>query len=231
MLGTFWAYWSVYLLPLAPILQAFAFFIETSSWLLKSQSSSDNVGLYVGRSNIFLYFSRAFTLVFTATLSFYVESGSALSAIMHAMTATFLVAAFFHLALFWPRLRSLVVWAFSWILVLPKRNLAVESLHLASLGGRLFWMTAITSTIFSISLSAPILGAMMVPQYRLSISYVGQIVNFFGTVVILFFVDQILFRAIDRRMIGNVIMSYVAGRVLGFVLVGLSFAYLGLKWQ
>lgn len=66
-------------------------------------------------------------------------------------------------------------------------------------------------------------GAIFFPNFRLSISFGSQIINFFGMLMILLFIDQILFKAIDTRKFGDVIMAYVGGRLAGFVLVSLAF--------
>lgn len=228
MLDFLGAHWFSGLLILTPLLQAIAFLIETSSWLLRAQSTPTEVGLYVGRSNIYLYSARMFTLVFTASLAFAIESGQPIHAIFTIIYATFILSAILHAGLMFDTVRSGAMYVISRALLLPPRGRVGHTAGAHILGTGLFWLTSFTSVIFSISLTAPILGAILLPEFRLSISYVGQIINFFGTIVILLFVDQILFKSIDSRQIDEVIMSYVAGRLVGFGIIGAVFLFIGL---
>jgi len=229
MLDFLGAHWLAGLLMLTPLLQAIAFLIETSSWLLRAQSTPADVGLYVGRSNIYLYSSRMFTLVFTASLAFAIESGQPIHAIFTIIYSTFILSALLHVGLMFDGFRAGAMRLISGALLLPSRGQVGHTAGMHIVSTRLFWLTTATSVIFSISLTAPILGAIVLPEFRLSISYVGQIINFFGTIIILLFVDQILFKAIDARQIDEVIMSYVGGRLVGFVVIGLVFLVIGLK--
>jgi hypothetical protein len=221
--------WFAGLLMLTPLLQAIAFLIETSSWLVRSQSTSADLGLYVGRSNIYLYSSRMFTLVFTASLAFAVESGESMHVIFTIIYTAFFLSAAIHAVLMFDVPRQKAMHLIAGALLLPRRGPIGHTAGIHVFGNRLFWLTTGTSIIFSLSLTAPILGAILLPEFRLSISYVGQLINFFGTIIILFFVDQILFKAIDARQIDEIIMSYVAGRLAGFVLIGLVFVCIGLN--
>lgn len=227
MLDLFGEDWFVGLLMLTPLLQATAFLIETSSWLVRAQSTPDDVGFYVGRSNIYLYSARMFTLAFTASLAFAVESGESVNVIWTIIYSTFVLSAVIHAILMFDSSREKAILYISAALMLPRRGKVGTSKGIHNFRGKVFWLTLSTSIIFSISLIAPIAGAIIVPEYRLSISYLGQAINFIGTMIILFFVDQILFRAMDTRTIDKVIMTYVSGRITGFMLAGAAFAYIG----
>lgn len=220
-------HWFLNLLVLTPFLQAVAFLIETSSWLVRAQSTPADLGFYVGRTNIYLYSARMFTLVFTAALAFAVESGKPIQSIFEIIYYTFFLSATLHLILIFDISRKGAMHLISRALLLPRRETFYHFGGLNVIRNKLFWLTSATSIIFSISLTAPILGAIILPEFRLSISYIGQIINFFGTIIILLFVDQILFKAIDSRNIDGIIMSYVSGRLAGFVLIGLVFIYIG----
>lgn len=215
------------MLFIAPFLQAVAFLIETSSWLVRAQSASGQLGLYVGRSNIYLYFARMFTLLFTASLALSVEVGQAPKVIYESICATFIVSSLLHFLLIIPSSRHFIIKIVSTILFLPNKFSRSPNLGANIFSNKLFWLTSVTSLIFSVSLTAPILGAILFPEFRLSISYVGQVINFFGTIIILFFVDQILFRAIDSNEIEEILVSYIIGRLCGFFVVGIAFLLIG----
>jgi len=50
----------------------------------------------------------------------------------------------------------------------------------------------------------------------MSLSYVGQTVNALGTIMLLFMVDQRLFRALDKGELNQTLPSYSLGRGLAF---------------
>lgn len=219
--------WLDGILLLTPLVQAIAFLIETSSWLVRAQSIPSSLGLYVGRSNIFLYSARMFTLVFTVCLAFAVESGYHTQVILWIIAATFLLSALLHLVMIFERSRGHLMRAVSYALVLPSNPNVGSRVRRTDLTTRLFMMTLVTSVVFCISLTAPIIGAILLPEYRLSVSYIGQIINFFGTIIMLFYIDQRLFGAIDQGNIDQIIMSYVVGRFFSFILVGTIFLVIG----
>lgn len=221
--------WFDGLLLIAALLQAIAFGIETSSWLLRSQSRPEDMGLYIGRSNIYLYSARMLTLIFTASLAFGIESGISINTTLKTIYAAFIFSVIVHVGLMFGGVRIVIMRAISRALLLPQRGQAGQNAGVHIVKTRLFWLTAATSIIFNISLTAPILGAILLPEYRLSISYIGQMINFVGVSIILLFVDQILFGAIDAKKIDEIILSYICGRLIGCMLVGIVFIFVGLN--
>ncbi|MBW8295556.1 DUF2837 family protein [Sphingopyxis sp.] len=220
-------HWLDGILLLTPLVQAIAFLIETSSWLVRAQSVSSNIGLYVGRSNIFLYSARMFTLIFTVCLAFAVESSYHTSTIILLISATLFMSALCHALMLFHKPRGFFMRVVSFTLLLPSNRNVGYTVRRTDMTTPLFVMTLATSVVFCISLTAPIIGAILLPEYRLSVSYIGQIINFFGTIIMLFYVDQRLFRAIDQGDIDQIIISYVAGRFFSFVLVGMIFFLIG----
>lgn len=221
------ARWLEVIMLSTPLVQAIAFLIETSSWLVRAQSGPANVGLYVGRSNIFLYSARMFTLVFTVCLAFAVESGFQTKTILWLLSSTLLLSGVVHLLILLDGPRATLMNMVSATLLLPAAGNVGHAPRLSDMTSRLFAMTLITSVVFCVSLTAPIIGAILLPEYRLSVSYVGQIINFFGTIIMLLYIDQRLFLAIDKGNINDIIMSYVVGRLMSFIVVGVIFLIIG----
>ena len=81
-------------------------------------------------------------------------------------------------------------------------------------------ITAASSSIFSLGLAVPYILASTYPDYRLTLASLGQAVNAVGTLLLLFFVDQILFKSIDDGTIRYKVVRYTVGRSLGFGTAG-----------
>jgi len=55
----------------------------------------------------------------------------------------------------------------------------------------------------------------------MTLSGVGQLINSFGTLILLFMVDPLLYRLLDKNILSSAIRSYTMGRLFGFFLGGL----------
>lgn len=82
----------------------------------------------------------------------------------------------------------------------------------------MFYSTIFATVIFSVGSGLPLLLASIFIEYRLSMANLGQLINSFGTIALLFFVDQLLFQSLDKGMICVDIKTYTYGRICGFVL-------------
>lgn len=218
----------LWIIILAPVSLALSLFVETSSWWVRAQAPPGAMGLYVSRSNIYLYGGRFFSLAFTSLIAFWIESGATSVGVALLIAGSLFCAAIFQLALL-HHFRSVkaVMWLVIWALRLPAPEFhPPSSRHVTR--RPLLLGTTVASLVFGFGTGMPLLAAVLVPEYRLSVSYIGQIINSVGTLVILLLVDQLLFRALDRGTLPDDVRDYGRGRVAGFLLAGLSFALLSL---
>lgn len=212
------------LIVLAPALLALSLFVETSSWWVRALSPNGSIGLYVSRSNIYLYGGRFFALAFTSVGAIWIESGATPDNIAQLVAVSLLIAVAFQALL----LRSIIICNLMMRLIafglrLPRPQ-PISAPTGRTISKRLVLATAAASAIFGIGLGAPLLAAVLVPEYRLSVSYVGQIINSLGTLVILFLVDQMLFRSLDAGTLQQDVRDYSLGRLAGFTAAGVIFA-------
>jgi hypothetical protein len=199
--------------------------VETSSWWVKGCCPPGAVGLYVSRSNIYLYFGRFFTLGFNVLLAFSIENGAREREIALTLGAGFFLSAVMHLALL--RGGYATQWLLSGLnraLFLPnwqKVHPLPHGLEHKPVDGPLFWGTAAATLAFSLGASLPLLLAVAFPDFRMSLSYIGQVVNALGTLALLFLVDQTLFKALDNGTLVTALPSYGLGRAAAFAGAGL----------
>lgn len=193
-----------------------AFIVESSSWWIKSACTPKTIGLYVSRSNIYLYFGRFFALAYNALIAFGIENGAPAGQVAATLAIGFAGTCVAHVLLLrGDAITHLTIAATARILFLPKPGPYVHAAR-PRMERRIVTATAIASLCFGIGISLPLLLAVFVPQYRMSLSYVGQTVNALGTIMLLFMVDQRLFRSLDEGDLAQTLPSYSIGRALAF---------------
>jgi hypothetical protein len=110
------------------------------------------------------------------------------------------------------------------ILTMLARLLRVElevrpemQLSTAAPQAALFFSTFTATVLFCAGLGVPYILASALPEYRLTMSSLGQVLNAFGMIFILVYVDQRLYRAWDNGALGAAIYSYRWGRLCGIL--------------
>jgi hypothetical protein len=195
-----------------------AFSVESSSWWIKSACSPGAIGLYVSRSNIYLYFGRFFALAYNALIAFGIENGASARNVAGTLAIGFAGTTVAHLLLLRGNsVTQVTVKVMARALFLPK-PLPRTGGHSINSEMHIIVATAIASLCFAVGISLPLLLAVFVPQYRMSLSYVGQTVNAAGTIMLLFMVDQRLFRSLDAGTLAEALPSYNRGRSIAFAL-------------
>jgi hypothetical protein len=193
-----------------------AFVVESSSWWIKGACAPGSVGLYISRSNIYLYFGRFFALAYNALIAFGIEKGAPAGHVAITLAIGFTGTCVAHLVLLrGSPMTHFTVAVLARILLLPRPAPYVPAAPVP--GNRtIVASTAIASLCFGMGISLPLLLAVFVPQYRMSLSYVGQTVNALGTIMLLFMVDQRLFRSLDQGELNQRLPSYNLGRTIAF---------------
>lgn len=194
--------------------------VETTTWWLRTNATPGSVGLFISRTNIYLYSGRFFFLVFSSSISFLVDTGASTAGIVVTFALCFLVTAAVHAIMaLYPEATMKISRNASKLLKMPLPVL--DDIKRAPDDRNVMMITASSSTIFSLGLAVPYILASTYPEYRLTLASLGQAVNAVGTLLLLFFVDQILFRAIDDGTIRFKVIRYTIGRAIGFGLAGI----------
>lgn len=204
-----------------------ALLIETLSWWIRGKAPQDMFGKFVSRSNIFLYSGRLFALIFTSIIAFSIETGNGLEDVMHDLALAFSIAAIFHIFLLLPHFeQGRCIRLTLSVMRLPN---VVKPLIRVPVSQRTYiiWATALASMIFAFGNGAPLILATIFPQFRLSISGLGQIINAAGTFLVLFIVDQILFKSMDKGELIFAVRTYTFGRTVGLALSAIIFFIVG----
>ena len=70
--------------------------VETSTWWLRSRAGIGSVGIFVSRTNIYLYGGRIFALIFTAGISYLIDTGTVTEKILFLCFISLVSTSVFH---------------------------------------------------------------------------------------------------------------------------------------
>lgn len=193
--------------------------VETSSWCLRVYAVAGNLGAYIARTNIYLYGGRFFAILTQVLVGFLIDQGADSQITLHIFLWAFFAAAAAHAVVLGRRVnRGSLEAALLRVMRLEVSNvLSVES----RFNRRLYLATSATSMFFSVALMTPLVLASLFPDYRLTLNNAGSLINFIGMLVLLGYLDPMLYRALDKGVIAQKIESYIWGRATGFVLCAL----------
>lgn len=193
--------------------------VETSSWCVRVHGASGNIGTYIARTNIYLYGGRFFAILTQVVVGFLVDQGANSRNVLHVFLFAFTASALVHaLILGSESVRAALNDYLLRFMRLDKANSPLNQ-HLGA-DMKLYVATTVTATFFSIALMAPLVMASAFPEYRLTLNNAGSLINFLGMLVLLGYLDPLMYRALDEGSISHKIESYIWGRVTGFAVCG-----------
>ena len=207
-------------------------FIETSAWWIKAFCPPNRIGHFVARTNIYLYGSRMFSLLFSSGIAACVEVGESRWMVALLISASFAVALVSQVLLINRSRTALRTIELLARMIMLKERVQIDHGHAPVPNNRLTLATALGTYIFGLGVGLPLLLASLVPQHRLVISYSGQIINFAGSLTVIIYVDQTLFRSMDSGNIRDDVLAFTRGRKIGLFAISLTFgiiaSYIGL---
>ncbi len=209
---------------IAAISLALVFLVETLSWFMRANALTTGRAYVIAKSNLILYSSRGFAFGFQASLSYYLETRGAVSGVLFICVVGFVSSALSHVITFYHAPTKRVAW--NGMVTLMRRikrwdqSLMTDALaDVRSIRSRkLFIATAISTAIFGLAITLPYLLALHNPALRLTFTSLIQLLNFIGTLFLLYFVDPILYKLMDEGHLKGSIYDYIGGRVVGFII-------------
>lgn len=197
--------------------------VETTSWTLRAMSNKSNHGFFNAKANIYLYGGRFFTLLFMMILSFIVDKETDLHHVLKFITISVSFAAFIQLlywnsAFFFRAVNRVIIF------LLLSKVAAVNSLTMPNrIYRHLLLKSWMATSILVFGVTSPYILASIYPDIKMTISTVGQAINAIGTVILLFNVEPLLYRRMDKNDLHIHVFSYIKGRCLGFILAASIF--------
>jgi hypothetical protein len=212
------------ILPLiAAISLALVFLVETLAWFLRANALTEGRAYVISKSNLILYSSRGFAFGFQASISYYLETSGKVDGIFFVCVVGFVSSAVLHAVAFYHSPSRNFMWS-GMVLFMKKINRWDDRLMGEGLAQiqrissrRLFFATSISTSIFGLAITLPYLLALYNPELRLTFTSFIQLLNFFGTIFLLYLVDPIMYKLMDDGRLRFSIYDYIAGRVVGFL--------------
>ena len=87
----------------------------------------------------------------------------------------------------------------------------------------LFLNSWIATSILVFGVTSPYILACIMPEIRMTIATFGQVINAVGTVILLFKVEPLLYRRMDKNDLHVHVFSYIKGRCFGLMLAASIF--------
>ena len=205
------------LLPLASLGFGVSLLAETTSWTLRAMSTRSNSGFFNARANIYLYAGRFFALLFMMILSLIVDKGADLHRVLNFVAiavsfATLIQCAYWYSELFFQAINRLIIFLFL------RKNTSIKILiNRGKVDHRLFFNSWVATSILVFGVTSPYILASIYPDIRMSISTIGQLINAFGTVILLFKVEPLLYKRMDKSDLHIYVFSYIKGRCFGLL--------------
>lgn len=213
------------LTSLVAITLSMSLMVETSSWVIRVHAKKETTGQFIARTNIYLYGGRFFAILTQVAVGFMIDKGMALLQTISVFAIGFFLAVVTHLFFLANSNRrvQLEVFLIRW-LGLTQHAESPRAITKSKLNKRLLFVTCIVSGFFSLALVAPLALAATFPEYRLTLNNAGATINFLGMLLLLGYLDPVMYKALDEGTISSQIGSYIYGRVCGFAGCGFFLA-------
>lgn len=196
---------------------ATSYLIETSSWYLRVHSLPNNIGHFISKSNILLYLGRFFAILSQLLVSLFIDNGVGTAFVITIYFSASIFSVAVHYIIFFNlTVRNKLISVLLFILRLPKNSL-IDATLVATNDKKLILATTIVTSIFVLGMTLPMVLASMYPDLRLTMSNLGSGVNFFGMLLLLSYLDPILYRELDRGHLVLKIDSYISGKIIAYI--------------
>lgn len=201
-----------------------AMIIDSTAWHIRGLARLEERGVFISKTNIFLYGGRFFSLLYMTSLSYLVDIGGSAFQIIMVSAAGFLVSSASNKLILGVRgIRKLFVETVSYILRLPHRECDTNAISFrifsrSSFKSSLFVFSTLATIIFSMGISIPYVIASLFPDYRMTFNNLGQIINSLGMLMVLLIIDNRMYRDWDMGLILDSNEQYTSSRVAGLML-------------
>jgi hypothetical protein len=189
-------------------------------------STKTNHGFFNARANVYLYGGRFFALLFMMILSLIVDREPDFHHVLIFISISVSLAAIIHLlywnsSIFFKCVNRIIIF------LLLKKMLYVNPLKTQNkVDNTLFLNSWIATSILIFGVTSPYILACIMPEIRMTIATFGQVINAVGTVILLFKVEPLLYRRMDKNDLHIHVCSYIKGRCFGLVLAASIFLLL-----
>jgi hypothetical protein len=181
-------------------------------------STKSNHGFFNARANVYLYGGRFFALLFMMILSLIVDREPNFHHVLIFISISVSLAAIIQLlywnsSTFFKCVNRVIIF-----LLLKKMPYVIPLKTHNKVDHTLFLNSWIATSILVFGVTSPYILACIMPEIRMTIATLGQVINAVGTVILLFKVEPLLYRRMDKNDLHVHVFSYIKGRCFGLML-------------
>ena len=186
-------------------------------------STKSNHGFFNARANVYLYGGRFFALLFMMILSLIVDREPNFHHVLIFISISVSLAAIIQLfywnsSTFFKCINCIIIF-----LLLKKMPYVIPLKTHNKVDNTLFLNSWIATSILVFGVTSPYILACIMPEIRMTIATFGQVINAVGTVILLFKVEPLLYRRMDKNDLHIHVFSYIKGRCFGLMLAASIF--------
>lgn len=207
----------IWVVSLCIVLSVVAFIVyDTVSCIIKGSDEAQNDSSVLALSNWAAYLSRIFAVLTATTFALCYEQ-SIIIPVKMLFVIGFLIGLLIIVILGFNGLHVFMKFGFGILLFLPFKELSnvgykVPIRKLRSV--KIFGVSAIISSTSILALIVPLYVASKIPEYRMTAVYIGQFLNFFGTIILVSILDPHLMRLRDKSKLTAVSTEVIFGRIV-----------------
>ena len=186
-------------------------------------STKSNHGLFNSRANVYLYGGRFFALLFMMILSLIVDKEPNFHRVLIFISISVSLAAiiqflYWQSSIFFKCVNRIIIF------LLLKNIPNINPLKIYNKVDRTLLLNSwVATSILVFGVTSPYILACIMPEIRMTISTFGQVINAVGTVILLFKVEPLLYRRMDKKDLHIHVFSYIKGRCFGLILAATVF--------
>ncbi len=207
------------------------FLLDAYAVLLKISQFS-GVGEMLAMSNLVQYMARMSNVLVIFALSFLFETNRLNVSVAFVFLMATFIGAFAVYALTKSQKFCSVIQLFLTPFLYPSfkalankniwKNLNFSKSEL----NKLTFFSTVTNSLIVLAMFVPFGIAYAYPEIRMTSVYVGQLINFFATILVFSIQDPISMRLIDSEQYQNVGISLVFGRIFSYIVATLIFGFI-----
>lgn len=201
---------------------------DVHGYYVKSSLQPERQAEVIAFGNWVIYVARMMNVGFAMTLAFVFELQLPIRLSVIFFLGFFFawIGGMFYLRS--PALELLLTKLLGFLFYRPFPSLrGVQYWRKVGFGVRVRWVSMMASAAFVyMALLLPFIVARLLPEFRMTVVFVGQLMNFMSSAILLAYIEPRMMQSLDKNAPQNELDGFISGRVM---LVGLM-AILSLTW-
>ena len=210
------------------VLLALSVLCDLHGYYVKSSIQPERQAEVVAFGNWVIYLARMMNVGFAMVLAFLYELQMPVRLSMIFFLGFFIAWVGSLLYLRSPALERWLCRALSFLFYRPFPQLrGIQYWRKVGFGVRVRWLSMMASAAFVyLALLLPFLAARLLPEFRMTVVFIGQLMNFMSTAILLAYIEPRMMQGLDRNAPQDEMDGFISGRVM---LVG-CMTVLSLVW-